>query len=158
MSALWTEPARELVDRLGVGLDALWALVFTAQIGALQLALIDPLDGDLVLTDAATQLAEALEELEWVCPELTLGGMSIDLGPVPWDDLIAYRSNISGLLAAAIDVIAELLRTSTPTNASIAVSNHPAGGTQLDPAELLAVTRVVHLVSGAYQLVIGPVR
>ena len=31
MSASWTEPARELVDRLGVGLDALWAMVFTAQ-------------------------------------------------------------------------------------------------------------------------------
>ena len=147
MTVSWTEPARELVDRLGVGLDALWAMVFTAQIGALQLALIDPLDGDMVLTDAATQLAEALEELEWVRPELTLGGMSIDLGPVPWDDLIDYRSNISGLLAAAIDVIAELLRTSAP-----------GGSSRLDPGELLAVTRVVHLVSGAYQLVIGPVR
>ena len=152
MTVSWTEPARELVDRLGVGLDALWAMVFTAQIGALQLALIDPLDGDMVLTDAATQLAEALEELEWVRPELTLGGMSIDLGPVPWDDLIAYRSNISGLLAAAIDVIAELLRTSTPATST------PGGSSRLDPGELLAVTRVVHLVSGAYQLVIGPVR
>ena len=152
MTVSWTEPARELVDRLGVGLDALWAMGFTAQIGALQLALIDPLDGDMVLTDAATQLAEALEELEWVRPELTLGGMSIDLGPVPWDDLIAYRSNISGLLAAAIDVIAELLRTSTPA------SSIPVGTLRLDAAELLAVARVVHLVSGAYQLVIGPVR
>ena len=152
MTVSWTEPARELVDRLGVGIDALWALVFTAQIGALQLALIDPLDGDLYLTDAANQLADALEELEWARPELTTGGMSIDLGPVPWDDLIAYRSNISGLLAAAIDVIAELLRNNTPAG------KHIPGNPRLEAAELLALAHIVQLVSSAYQLVIGPVR
>jgi hypothetical protein len=39
----WMEPAREPVNRLGIGLDALWSLIYAAQTGALRLALVEPL-------------------------------------------------------------------------------------------------------------------
>jgi len=88
MTVSWTEPARELVDRLGVGMEALWSLVFSAQAGALRLATVEPLDQDFALSDAGIGLADALAELEWARPELA-AGVSVELGPVRWDDVIA---------------------------------------------------------------------
>lgn len=138
MTVSWTEPARELVDRLGPGMDALWSLVFSAQAGALSLATVEPLDEDFALSEAAMDLADALGELEWACPELTAVAVTVDLGPPCWDDVIAYREAIAGLLAAAIDVVAALLRDE-----------------DLDIPDVLALARVVHLVSSAYQRVTG---
>ena len=136
----WTQPAQELVDRLEVGMDALWSLIYAAQTGALSLALVEPLDEDLSLTEAGMDLADALGELEWVRPELTAGSVAVDLGPAPLDDVSACREAIAGLLAAAVDVVVGLLREQ---------------GEQLDTPDLLAVARVAHLVSSAYTQVTG---
>ena len=136
MTVSWTEPARELVDRLGVGMEALWSLVFSAQDGALRLAMVEPLDEDFALSDAGVGLADALAELEWARPELA-AGISVELGPVRWDDVIAYRQAIAGLLAAALEVVADLLRSA-----------------ELDTPDVLALARVIHLVSAAHQRVL----
>lgn len=136
MTVSWTEPARELVDRLGVGMEALWSLVFSAQDGALRLAMVEPLDEDFALSDAGVGLADALAELEWARPELA-AGISVELGSVQWDDVIAYRQAIAGLLAAALEVVADLLRSA-----------------ELDTPDVLALARVVHLVSAAHQRVL----
>ena len=136
MTVSWTEPARELVDRLGVGMEALWSLVFSAQAGALRLATVEPLDQDFALSDAGIGLADALAELEWARPELA-AGVSVELGPVRWDDVIAYRQAIAGLLAAALEVVADLLRSA-----------------ELDTPDVLALARAVHLVSAAHQRVL----
>ena len=136
----WTQPAQELVDRLGIGMDALWSLIYAAQVGALSLALVEPLDEDLSLTEAGMDLADALGELEWVCPELTAGSVAVDLGPAPLDDVSACRAAIAGLLAAAVDVVVALLREQ---------------GEELDTPDLLAVARVAHLVGSAYTQVSG---
>lgn len=136
----WTHSAEELVDRLGVGMDALWSLVYAAQSGALQLALVEPLDEDLSLTAAGMDLAEALGELEWVRPELASGSVVVDPGPAPLDDVSACRASIAGLLAAAVDVVVALLR------------EH---GEELDTPDVLAVARVAHLVGAAYTRVTG---
>ena len=136
MTVSWTEPARELVDRLGVGMEALWSLIFSAQDGALRLAMVEPLDEDFALSDAGVGLADALAELEWARPELA-AGISVELGPVQWDDVIAYRQAIAGLLAAALEVVADLLRSA-----------------ELDTPDVLALARVVHLVSAAHQRVL----
>ena len=136
MTVSWTEPARELVDRLGVGMEALWSLVISAQDGALRLAMVEPLDEDFALSDAGVGLADALAELEWARPELA-AGISVELGQVRWDDVIAYRQAIAGLLAAALEVVADLLRSA-----------------ELDTPDVLALARVVHLVSAAHQRVL----
>ena len=136
----WTEPARELVDRLGVGMDALWSLTYAAEAGALRLALVEPLDEDLSLTAAGMDLAEALSELEWVRPELAACSLAFDPGPAPLDDVTACRASIAGLLAAAVDVIVGLLRSQ---------------GEELDTPYLLAVARVAHLLGSAYTHVTG---
>lgn len=136
----WTEPARELVDRLGSGLDALWSLLYAAQSGTLRLALVEPLDDDLSLTAAGMDLAEALSELEWVRPELAACEVAFDPGPARLDDVAACRASIAGLLAAAVDVIVGLLRG-------------PAE--ELDTPDLLAVARVAHLLGSAYTRVTG---
>ena len=136
MTVSWTEPARELVDRLGVGMEALWSLVFSAQDGALRLAMVEPLDEDFALSDAGVGLADALAELEWARPELS-AGISVELGPVQWDDVIAYRQAITELLSAALEVVADLLRSA-----------------ELDTPDVLALARVVHLVSAAHQRVL----
>ena len=97
------------------------------------------MDEDFALSDVGIALAEALAELEWARPELA-AGVSIDLGPVPWDAVISYRHSIADLLAAAIEVVAGLLR------------DHAA---ELDTTDVLALTRVVHLVAAARELVNG---
>jgi hypothetical protein len=88
----WTEPARELMDRLGAGMDELWALLFAAQSGALQLALVVALDDDRSVTEAAVDLGQALEGLEWVRPQLPSGGPAVDLGPARFEDVPACRA------------------------------------------------------------------
>lgn len=103
----------------------MWSLVFSAQGGALRLATVEPLDEEFALSDAAIGLAEALAELEWARPELA-AGVSIDLGAVPWDAVISYRQSIAGLLVAAIEVVAGLLR------------EHAA---ELDTPDVLALAR-----------------
>lgn len=117
-------------------MEALWSLVFSAQDGALRLAMVEPLDEDFALSDAGVGLADALAELEWARPELA-AGISVELGPVQWDDVIAYRQAIAGLLAAALEVVADLLRSA-----------------ELDTPDVLALARVVHLVSAAHQRVL----
>ena len=136
----WTEPTHELVDRLGVRMDALWSLIYAAQSGALRLALVEPLDEDLSLTAVGMDLAEALSELEWVRPELAGCSVAFDPGPAPLDEVTACRASITGLLAAAVDVIVGLLRRQ---------------GEELDTPDVLAVARVAHLLGSAYTRVTG---
>lgn len=136
MTVSWTDPARELVDRLGIGLESLWSLLASAQAGALRLATVEPLDRDFALSDAGIGLADALAELEWVRPELA-AGVVVELGEVPWNDVIAYRHAVAGLLAAALGVVTELLRAA-----------------DLDTSDVLALSRVAHLVAGAHRRVL----
>jgi hypothetical protein len=83
MSVLWTVPARVLVDRFDDGVDALWSLVYAAQISILYLAVKPELDADLSLTQAVMDLGEALEELEWAHPDLPAHAVAVGLGPAP---------------------------------------------------------------------------
>ena len=142
MTVSWTEPARELVELLGVGLDALASLLVSAQAGALTLSLIEPLDEDFWLSDAAIALGDALDQLALVAPETSQCPVTVTLGALRWDDLIAYRQGIEGLLGAAADVVAQMLREQAA---------------DLDTTQLLALAHVVHLVGRAYRLVGGRV-
>jgi hypothetical protein len=140
MAVSWTEPARELVNRIGIGMDALWSLVFAAQTAVLQLALVEPLDDDASLTSAGMDLAEALDELEWARPELAGCSLAVDLGPARLDDVIACRSAVEGLLAAAVGVVVALAREEEE---------------ELDTPDLLAVARCVNLIGVAHTRVTG---
>ena len=100
MSVSWREPARDLANRLGVGLDALWSLVYAAQSSALELALVEPLDEDLSLTAPGMDLADALSELEWVSPELATCSVVFDPGTAPLDDVTACRACTAGSCSA----------------------------------------------------------
>jgi hypothetical protein len=132
---LWSRPAGEVVDRLGVGLDALWAVLFAAQTGALLLSLAGPLVDEQPLSAVALDLAEAVAELEWVHPELAARGVAVDLAPIPAGDLAEGRDALAGLLQVGLDLAGRLLRD-------------PAE--PLDTAELLAVSRVITLLGTAH--------
>lgn len=110
MTKVWQDVASEVRDRLGGGPEALWSLLYTAQSAVFALSLMSPLDEDLDLSDAATELMLALDELEAAQPELLLETLAIDLGPVALDDLAGYRSAIDGLLAAASDQIVSVFQ------------------------------------------------
>jgi hypothetical protein len=131
----WEVTAERVVDRLGVGLDALWAVLFSAQTAALGLSLAGPLVDEQPLLTVAMDLAEAVEELEWARPELAAHGLSLDLTPIPGGDLAQGRAAVAGLLRVALDVAAGLLRD----------PDQP-----LDTPELLAVARVVTLLGTAH--------
>lgn len=131
-----TELAVELVDRLGVGMEALWSLMRSAEAGILSLSLVPPLDEDFALTDAARLLGDALEELESGQPG---GAISIDFGPPNWDELYAFRVQITVSLGAAMNLIDRLLKEQSE---------------ELETSELLALARVVPLVSAAHRLVV----
>jgi hypothetical protein len=96
----WVAPARVVVDRLGIGMDALWAVLYAAQIAALQLAELTPLDEERPLSGAAWDLQEALEELEWVRPELAVHGVALDLDR-PLDRIDACREALAEVLRGA---------------------------------------------------------
>ena len=141
MTVLWRDLKSELVDRLGIGMEALWSLVRTAQSGVLALSLIEPLDEDMRLSDAAMDLTLALDEMEEVSPALAAGGISVDLGPVRLDDLGDYRASILGLLGAAIDVVAHMLREQVE---------------ELDTPELMSLATVASSINSARQLLLVP--
>ena len=131
----WEATAGRVVDRLGVGMDALWAVLFAAQTAALLLSLAGPLVDDQPLSTVAMDLVEAVEELEWARPELAAHGVGLDLVPIPDGDLARGRAGLAGLLRVALDVATGLLRD----------PDRP-----LDTAELLAVSRVVTLLGTAH--------
>jgi hypothetical protein len=98
----WEVTAGRMVDRLGVGLDALWAVLFAAQTAALGLSLAGPLVDEQRLSAVALDLAEAVEELEWARPGLT--GRNSTAVPTPrggyprnWSEAMA-RSGTANLL------------------------------------------------------------
>ncbi len=70
MTVPWTTTAGVLVDRVEPGMAGLWSLIRTAQRGVLRCATDAELDRDLAFTFAAMDLGEALEDLEWVHPDL----------------------------------------------------------------------------------------
>ena len=140
MTKVWQDVAAEVRDRLGVGPEALWSLLYTAQSAVFVLSLMSPLDEDLDLSDAATDLMLALDELETAQPEVLLETLAIDLGPVPLDDLAGYRSAIDGLLAAARDQV---------------VSVFQYGLDDLTVEQVLALASVVTHVGSAARLVAG---
>ena len=136
----WMAPARVVVDRLGIGMDALWAVLYAAQIAALQLAELTPLDEERPLSGAAWDLQEALEELEWVRPELATHGVALDLGPAPLDRIDACREALAEVLQVALRVVAAMLRED--------VEDH-------DTSELLSLAHATTLIGTAHVRITG---
>jgi len=56
----------------------------------------------LAFTEAALDLREAVEELEWVQTGVPLGAVSVDLGDAPLDQVNVCRTALTGLRAAAL--------------------------------------------------------
>jgi hypothetical protein len=141
MTVTWTEPARRLADQhTGRGVEGLWVLLHTAGLAVHELARLPGLDDDLAFTDTALDLREAQEELEWVHPDLPRRAVAVDLGEAPLDQVVACRSAVVALLAAALDAIGRLLE---------------CGYRELDAPEMLAVARVAQLVAIAHLRVAG---
>jgi hypothetical protein len=89
--------------------------------------------------EAALDLREAVEELEWVHPGLPLRAVSVDLGDAPLDHVNACRTAVGGLLTA---VLAEAGRL-----------NRLPG--ELDTPQVLALARVSQLATSAHRRVAG---
>jgi hypothetical protein len=140
VTVAWTEPAerlaRSLPDR---GLAGLWALLHTAELAVLQLALLPGLNDDLTLTEAAFDLREAVEELEWLHADLPLRGRAANLGAAPLDQVGACRGGVARLLLAGLDTVGRLL----------------AAGQELDTPELLVLARVCQRAGRAHLRVTG---
>jgi len=139
VTSSWIEPARRLADGTA-GWDGLWSLLFTARRAVLHLALLPGLDDDLVFTEAALDLREAVEELEWVHGDLPLRAAAVDLGEAPLDQVSACGAAVTGLLAAALDTVGRLRGT--------------AAG-DVDTPEMLALGRVSQLAASAHLRVAG---
>ena len=92
-----------LVDGASLDLSGVWSLLYAAQRAALRLALDAGLDRDLSLTLAATDLGEALEELEWHHHDLPAGAAALDLGPIPAGATKDCLRAIEELLWGALD-------------------------------------------------------
>ena len=128
----WPEPVRIVTDRLGDGIEALLALLFSAELAALGLSVHTPVSEEGGLSRAAWSLAEAREELEWVRPGLAAHGVAIDLGPAPAGEWSACRDALASVLRLGVGVVTGMLRDHVE---------------DLDTAELLAVARATTLLS-----------
>ena len=109
MTLVWECVRAELEDRVS-GVEAVWALLWHAQGGVLALALVEPLDRDLRLTEAGQVMALALDALEIVRPEVRSLCLPGEPGQVPLDDISGYRAGIGILLDAVLDEVARMLR------------------------------------------------
>jgi hypothetical protein len=69
----------------------------------LRMALLPGLDDDLAFTDAGFDLRAAVEELEWLHPDLPGRARAVELGEAPLDMVGACRAAVAGLLVAAVD-------------------------------------------------------
>jgi hypothetical protein len=136
----WSETAEGLLDRLGYGMDALWAVLYAAQHAALVLALDDP-PGDDTLTRVGIDLADALGEVEWARPELARYGIALDLRPETGLDPGVRREQLAGVIAVAGKIARAL-----------AVD---AGDETLDLDDLTALTRVLSATSAASASLVG---
>jgi hypothetical protein len=136
MTVMWTEPARRLADQhAGRGIEGLWVLLHTAELAVLNMALLPGLDDDLAFTYTALDLREAQEELEWIHPELPRRVAAVDLGEAPLDQVVACRTAVVSLLAAALDAIRRLLET---------------GHREMATPDVLAMARVAQLLAIAH--------
>lgn len=119
-------------------LAGLWSLVKAAQQATLRIAL-DPVAGtDLSMTHAAMDLREVLEELEWAHPGVPMMADVLDVGE-PLSDQAARRDKIASLLQRALR--------------AAAIAPVPSGNSAT--ADVLMLTRVVHLLITAHQRVVG---
>lgn len=139
----WDGSIRAVADRLGYGMDALWAVLYAAQHAALALALDDP-PGDDRLTRVGMDLADALAEVESVRPELAHHGIALALGTDPDFDPLARRAQLATMITGA----GELVRVLTMGN----------GDEPLDTEDLLGLTRTVVAVAAAYATLTGQLR
>jgi hypothetical protein len=141
MTVTWSEPAQRLARELpGRGIPGLWALLHTAELAVLQMALLPGLNDDLRLTQAGFDLQEAVEELEWLHPDLPWRATAVNLGEAPLDQVAACRAAVCGLLLAALDAVGRLL---------------DAGYRELDTPGVLALARVCQLAGSAHLRVTG---
>lgn len=136
----WADAAQGLVDRLGYGMDALWAVLYAAQHAALVVALDDP-PGDDTLTRVGMSVGDALGEVEWARPELARYGITLDLRPDPAADPIQQREQLASVLAVAAKVV-RVLTTD-------------AGDETLDTSDVLALGRIAVAVHAASTELVG---
>jgi hypothetical protein len=145
MTQNWDEPARLTIERLMLEAEAahdlsgLWSLLKAAQQPTLRLAMNPLADPDLSMTHAAMDLREVLEELEWAHPAIPMMAVAVDVGE-PANDLAGCRDAIAALLGRALQA------------ATLALRVPPRGA---DTAEILMLSRVVHLLTTAHLRVVG---
>jgi hypothetical protein len=139
MRLLWAEPERVVVQQASPGLPGLWSALCVAQNAALWLAMSDPAVGDPRCSEAAADLTEAMGELEWVDPAV-VGGEVVELGPVtPLDDFAVCLAQTAELLRSIVGLAGTVIRH----------------GEEPGVAEMVAISRTVHLVAAAYRRLTG---
>ena len=142
MTLIWDDLKTDLQQRVDY-VEAVWSYLWHAQGGVLVLSLVDPLDRDLQLTDAADKLGEALLELERGHPELEFFHLHGEPGPVPLDDVGGYRAGVDGLLQLALDEVTRIHRDLSGS---------------LDATDLAALASVATLAGDARRLIAEPLR
>ena len=118
----------------------MWSLIRTAQRGVLRCATDAELDRDLAFTFAAMDLGEALEDLEWVHPDLAADAVTVDLGELPGDDDGDAHTALGLLLTAGLDAAARMLREQPET---------------LDTADVLCLARTAHQLAATHRRLTG---
>ena len=106
MTMTWTRPAEVLTDGAS-GWDGVWALVYAAGQGAVNLSAVPGADDDLGLTYAALDISYALTEIESLGRDVVV--VAVNLGPVDLADRGAAVAVIDDLLATAESLAIELV-------------------------------------------------
>lgn len=137
---VWAEPAREAARFAPLTFDGFWSVLYATANAAAWLGQADPEPWTSSCPEAALDLTEAVEELEWVDPTVA-GNGAIDVGPVtPLDRYEDCLAQTAELIRDAVGFAAAMLGESD---------------TRWEHAQLTAIARAVFLLARAYTRLTG---
>ena len=125
MSSSWEQTVGVVVDGVS-GWAGVWSLVFAARGALVELAAVPGCDDDLALTYTALDLGYVLDDIEHV--DQSAPGVTVNLGPVSRDGLVAAVRLVDDLLMAAERQVHHLAVTDARPAQDVLAASRALGG------------------------------
>lgn len=138
MSLNWEQTVGVLVHGVS-GWAGVWSLVFAARGAIVELAAMPGRDDDLALTYTGLDLANVLDDIEYV--DQSAPGVAVSLGPVSGDSLGAAARVVDDLLMAAERQVHHLTAAEDRSAQDVLAASRVLGGLAVARARIAGGAR-----------------